>query len=328
MLAAFYYDGKCSRRYPVTLELVGLTLRIRGETVFLDIPVDTVDFGEPWQGAPRCIELPGGARCEVEDVAGMKAMLLKGGPHDSLAVRMQSRWHWAIFSLVLVIAAGIGAYLHGLPWLARQMAPLIPEAVTRTLSDTAMASLETQIFGPSKITPERQNEIAARAHQNFSGTTATPWRLHFRSAKQLGPNALALPGGDIVLLDALIALAKTPEQIDAVIAHELGHLEHRHAMRQLIQDTTVSIVLAVWLGDVSTAAISLGSQLSQSGYSRDAEFEADAYAAREMRRCCGSSEPLVQILQAMATRPTSPTNALFGSHPDTLKRISAIRAIQ
>ncbi|MBK9446312.1 MAG: M48 family metalloprotease, partial [Betaproteobacteria bacterium] len=36
-------------------------------------------------------------------------------------------------------------------------------------------------------------------------------------------------------------------QIDAVIAHELGHLAHRHATRQLIRHTTVSVVLAVWL---------------------------------------------------------------------------------
>ena len=328
MLAAFYYDGQSSQRHPVTLEIVDRTLRIRGATVHLDLPVGTVDFGEPWQATPRCVELPGGARCEVENLPGMKVMLANGGLRDSLTMRLQNRWHWALISLALMIAAGIGAYAHGLPWLAGKIAPLIPAAVTKTLSDTAMAQLEQRALSPSRLTPERQHEISERARRSFSNASSPFWRLHFRSSSQFGPNALALPGGDIILLDSLVALTKTPEQIDAVIAHELGHLAHRHAMRQLIQHTTVSIVLAVWLGDVSAAAVSLASQLALSDYSRDAEREADAFAAHQLLRCCGSSEPLVEVLQVIERRTPGAANALFGSHPDTSKRIAAIRNIR
>ncbi|MBK9446314.1 MAG: hypothetical protein IPO00_09580 [Betaproteobacteria bacterium] len=58
MLAAFYYDGQSSRRHPVTLEIVDRTLRIRGATIQLDLPVGTVDFGEPWQ-KHRAASIPG-----------------------------------------------------------------------------------------------------------------------------------------------------------------------------------------------------------------------------------------------------------------------------
>ena len=55
------------------------------------------------------------------------------------------------------------------------------------------------------------------------------YRLELRSGEALGANALALPSGIVIMTDDLVALAKSDDEIGAVMAHELGHVRGRHA---------------------------------------------------------------------------------------------------
>jgi len=99
-------------------------------------------------------------------------------------------------------------------------------------------------------------------------------------------NAFALPSGDVVLTDRLVALAADDEEVLAVAAHELGHLAHRHAVRQALERaalTTAVFLLAGDLSGVTGMLASLPVALVQLGYSRAMEREADAYAVRLLR---------------------------------------------
>jgi Zn-dependent protease with chaperone function len=76
-----------------------------------------------------------------------------------------------------------------------------------------------------------------------------------------------------------------PEEIDAILLHEIGHVVHRHSMRQVIQSSAMTIAMVMFTGDASamdewTAA--LPAVLLQSHYSRDFESEADRYAFARM----------------------------------------------
>jgi Zn-dependent protease with chaperone function len=326
MVQGLFYDGRRAGEQLVRLDIRDGELCLEGAAVRRYRLAD-VDFGEPLQGAPRCIELADGARCEVADERGLAALLRGAGLGESLVVRLQKRWRWAIVSLLLVVAGGAAAYFAGLPALARALAPLVPDAVVSRLSGAVLAQLDQRYLVASHL-PEQQRAAIRKRAAAFLGTADTPkWRLHFRASPRLGANAFALPGGDLVLLDALVERLE-PAQIDAVLAHELGHLVHRHAMRQLIQGAVVSVALAAWFGDVSSAAVSVGSFLLQSGYSRDAEREADAYAAHRLLVCCGSVEPLVQALGKLDVHASRPGPELFNTHPDTDQRIQAIRQLK
>ena len=63
-----------------------------------------------------------------------------------------------------------------------------------------------------------------------------------------GPvNAFALPGGIIVVFDELVELAGDDERVLGVLGHELGHVVHRHSMRQLFQALGVGALAGlVW----------------------------------------------------------------------------------
>ena len=69
-------------------------------------------------------------------------------------------------------------------------------------------------------------------------------RLEVRSAPQIGANAFALPSGIIVVTDELVALSEDDDELAAVIAHELGHVHHRHIMRTVIQNSAAALLVA------------------------------------------------------------------------------------
>ncbi|MBS1229307.1 MAG: Peptidase Ste24p [Proteobacteria bacterium] len=328
MIDAFYYDGRSAHRHPVRLGIDSGQLHILGAGVARHVPLREVDFGEPLAGAPRCIELADGGRCEVGDSAQQAALarlIADTDAHESPVVRIQKSWRAALVAFVLVVAGSAAAYLWGLPEVARLAAQMIPPTAVQKISATALAQLDRQHFSPSRLSGARQQQLRDNASTFLTGPGLPNWRLHFRSSRALGSNALALPGGDIIVLDELVTQLDEGE-INAVLAHELGHVEHRHGLRLLLQKASLAIVMAAWFGDVSAAAVGISGVLLSSGYSRAAELEADAYAARLLLRCCQSAEALISSLDQLE-RPTRKTGDLLASHPDTRQRIAAIRAL-
>ncbi|MFC2114757.1 M48 family metallopeptidase [Bacteroidota bacterium] len=87
-------------------------------------------------------------------------------------------------------------------------------------------------------------------------------------------NAFALPGGYIVINSSLIEFTDNPEELAAVIAHEMGHIEERHIVSKLIKELGISILLSgdqVVLGEVGKTAAS-------TVFDRKQEREADKFS--------------------------------------------------
>lgn len=149
----------------------------------------------------------------------------------------------------------------------------------------------------------------------------------------MGPNAFALPSGDIVVLDQLVELAENDDEVAGVIAHELGHVAYRHGLRQLIQSSVVSFVVGIYFGDVSSLAASFGALALESRYSREFEHEADAYGARSLLAAGLGSEPLAAMLERMEKAHAekggkASRESLLSSHPDTAERVARLRAMK
>src|SRR5664279_6314679 len=101
------------------------------------------------------------------------------------------------------------------------------------------------------------------------------------------PNALALPGGIIVITDAMVEAFDNDAEFRAVMAHELGHVHGRHAVRLVLQDSGLAVLMTALAGDAVGAtvlAVALPSVLLRARYSRQFETEADDYAFATMQR--------------------------------------------
>lgn len=338
MVAADYFDGRSSRRHPARLDLRGDTVVVEGEFGSRSAALAAVEICSGTGQTPGTLRFADGAMCEIRDSAAWAAELAGAGIGAGAVASAERHWHWALAALagaVLIVAA---IYAYALPWLAQRLAPAIPQAATQAISDAVLQGLDARLLAPSKTSPQRQQEIAARVVALAGPGQLPAHRLLFRAGPALGPNAFALPGGDVVVLDELLALAKRDEDVVAVVAHELGHLRHHHGMRQLLQSAVVSFVVGVYLGDISTVVAGLTTLLLESRYSREFELEADAYAGRLLLATPASLEPLIDMLLRLDAAHAKSRAAdrgwlsgagdLLSSHPDTAGRVAALQAMR
>jgi Zn-dependent protease with chaperone function len=291
-LAAAYFDGRTARAQAVRLWVHEGTLHVDGEGVALQLPVRRVQWPERQRHGERQAHLPDDGLLSTPDGAAWDAWVAASRiTGDSLTVRWMQSWRATLGALVLTIAALAAGYVWGLPAAARQVAALMPDRLHQQVGDAAMESFREDWLLPSKLPAERQAALRAEFEQAVRRTPAfaadaPAWTLHFQGTPKggMGPNAFALPGGHIVVTDELVELLKDrPDVLIGVLGHELGHVQHQHGMRSVVQVGVLSAVAGLVLGDISTLLSTAPVLLGHAAYSRDFEHEADRAAARLMR---------------------------------------------
>jgi Zn-dependent protease with chaperone function len=108
-------------------------------------------------------------------------------------------------------------------------------------------------------------------------------------------NAVTLPGGQVLMFDGLVQQAKSPDELAAVLAHEIGHVRERHVMTALLRQFGLSILTA-----------GSGSSLDQNvlgvaalSFSRKAESEADAFARARLQHARISPAGAVRFFERL-----------------------------
>lgn len=283
MVPALYFDGLTAAAHVVTLTLDGEWLQLHGDLLAREWPLRDVKVSERLGNTPRRIVFPEGSHCEVSDHAALDVLLKQGGYRQGWLDRMQHSLRWALASAVLVVVIFAAAYRYLLPWGAEVVAQSIPPNMLQKMGASSLQTLDRLILKPSKLAPARQQALReAYAKLSPLPDAQLNYRIEFRSAPQIGPNAFALPDGNIVMLDELVALTEDDDEILAVLAHERGHVEQRHALRMVLQSSAVGLAMTWYMGDVSALLATVPAMLVQASYSRDMEREADDYAARTL----------------------------------------------
>lgn len=325
---ASYFDGRSSRLYQVRLRVCDGVAQVRGE-IERDSPLGELRVSERSRHAPRKVTFPDGAYLEVRDRSAIEALLSRTGHGDSWVVRLQQSWRGALAAAcATVLLVGFG-YSWGLPVLADWLARIMPPSLERQLGQGVLAVLDRHVFTPSRFSDQRMEALESRFARLLPPQGDAPaWRLVFRKG-EIGPNAFALPSGDIVLTDELVRLLDDDDAVMGVLAHELGHLHRHHITRRIIQGSMVAAGATVLFGDVSSLLTTAPAALMDMKYSRDAESDADDYAIAMMRR---NGIPLTHLvtaferLQAWQDEHGITGSAYLSSHPASAERIARIQA--
>lgn len=330
-IPAAYFDGVHPRRHRVTLQFDAGAVRLDGEHAHRVEPLRTIRFSERLDHAPRLVHFDDGAYCEVADHAALDRALAALGNRGGLVERWQRRWRWVLVALVGTVVACVLGYRVAVPIAADRIARALPPSAERALGDRALRSLDGQWFGPSHLAQADQRRVI----EGFARIVAArpdpvEFRIVFRSST-IGPNAFALPGGTIVVTDALVALAGDDRALMGVLAHEHGHVARHHAMRMLVQSAVVGAAVGLFIGDVSGFATAIPATLLELKYSRDFEREADDEAIAALRAAGVSPAPMADLLERMqhardGAHGSEPTADYFSSHPATSERIAHLRA--
>ncbi len=201
----------------------------------------------------------------------------------SLLHKLETNLSLILFSIIATAAFLVFIVMYGIPSATKTIAYNLPPAVAQELG-SGLTLLDKTIFDPTELSVERQQQLQNLAAPYIAQHQQLGAQLFFRNTK--GPNAFALPGGEIVFTDDIIALAHNDDEFLAVLFHELGHLEYRHLLRRVLQDSIVTIIVVLMTGDVNTVEIITGLPivLLDLSYSRDFETEADRYALQMLHK--------------------------------------------
>jgi Zn-dependent protease with chaperone function len=226
--------------------------------------------------------------------------------------------------VLLVLLMGAGAKW-GIPFAASRVANAVPPALAYDLGRGTLQALDKIMLKPSELTDEQK----APLEHEFEGMAAhypdLPLTLTFR--RGVGPNAFALPDGTVVATDELVKLAKNDKEVMAVLAHEIGHVHHRHSLRMALESSTVLLLVSTYLGDVTqltTLSASLPGVYAQAHYSREHETEADTFALEYLDQTGIAHHYFADILRALQKEAGGDAEhglQYLASHPPTTERI-------
>lgn len=276
---ARYYDGVSPKPHDVEAVLGGAVLSIledgveiaRWAAFDLFLPAQDKSLPEAYLASKAAPD----ARLVVKDRA---AQLALADAMPGLARLAKRSSHGGRRALV-ILAGGVAAVLVGLGvalWRGPEMlAPFVPQSWQEELGDTIVAFMTSD--SPRCTTPAGSAALDAMVAK-LKAATDYKGRLQVEVVDNKVVNAFAVPGGRIVIFRGLIDQAESPDQVAAVVAHEIGHVVKNHPMRGLLRQLGLSLLQHLALGDYGDAvgsATSLGQTMLAFRNGRDAEREAD-----------------------------------------------------
>jgi STE24 endopeptidase len=241
----------------------------------------------------------------------------------------QSPQHWWLITWALFI---------GLFILLAQLAPVVLFPIFYKFEPLDNEDLRRRLV-----------ELGERAGTRVRGVYR--WKLSEKSKKA---NAALTGLGStrrIILADTLLD-HYAPEEIEAVLAHELGHHVHRHILKSIFVQAGITL-LGFWIANfvlhyavdhhmfeelsdfanlpllaITATVLSLLLMPALNAYSRYNERQADRYAFESI----ASVEPFISSMNKLAKQnlaertPAKWIELLFHSHPAISRRVAAAEA--
>jgi Zn-dependent protease with chaperone function len=306
-LVTRWFDGHSPRARPASVHLEGEELLVLCEDDSMPrrYPLSGVRWPERRSHGQRQTELPDGSLLQHADSAEWDHWWASQGLLETRVVGWMQSWRATLAAAAGTVAFLAAAWVWGVPVLSNTLAHMVPQSMERGIGRQGMEQLERLFLAPSTLPTAEQEAVRTR----FAGLLqrAHPdgglpqWQLSFHASKALGANAFALPGGIIVMTDELVVMLRDqPDAISGVLAHELGHVVHRHGLDLLVRASLVSAMAGVVLGDASGFLATVPVTLVTQAYSRDAEREADEFAALTLDRAGIAPAVMVAFFERIA----------------------------
>ena len=155
------------------------------------------------------------------------------------------------------------------------------------MGDALSADLKTLLAEPGRplpvrcIVPEGTAAIETLV-ERLAPAAGLAYPVKASVLDGLAPGTMALPGGHLLVDISMIHAAGTPEDLAGLVAHQIGHLLHRDAMRNLLADADLMTTAHILTGDVLRPSVIEAAQSSLGGqsFSEQAEQRADQSALK------------------------------------------------
>lgn len=322
--AVRYFDGKISKARTAQL----MPHDEAGAFVLVGAGFQVVYWAGDYEflpsvgNSPAVLSLSDGGRIELVDGVPSWLPLQHRGLFDKIAI-MEGSLGWVLLSLAVACLMIFATLRFGIPYASHHIAQRLPADTLMQVGDTAEEYV-MKMTKPSTLPQARQHEIIA-LYAKLNGNPKA--KVIVRGGGDIGANALAIPNNTIVITDELINMSGDNHEILAVLAHEQGHLVHRHSLEQAISGLGIGVLIVVITGDTSDILLSLPTLLANAHYSQKAEMEADLFAIHELKRLGISPNYLASFFEKMAKEHGEGQGhwTMLSTHPDTNERIAQAR---
>lgn len=146
-------------------------------------------------------------------------------------------------------------------------------------------------------------------------------------------NAFALPGGKVGVNTGMFPVARTQDQLAAVVGHEIGHVVEHHFEERITNQVRTSQLLQVFgalAGDYGPLVTQGGGIAASAGFllpnSRAQESEADVVGQRLMAQAGFDPRQAVALWQNMSTAGGARPPQWLSTHPDPNSRIRELKS--
>ena len=338
-ISAVFFDGEFARNRAVTLESDGNDLVFAGpdvpQTRWSIAGLHPIDPPSPGQPFRLTHDSKPGARLVIRDDAFIHALVsgnkhLKGG-YSRRHMRQVAAWTVGGLAAAAILGYAIMAIL------PQKVAFMLPEDWRNRVGGQIVKSLVVN----AKQCHTSDGDAAKSAMIGIfaeGNPDLPPISMEIYDMQLV--NAFAAPGGKIIFTRGILEKADTPEEFAGVLAHEIGHVAHRHPEAQLVRMTGLQVLISVMSGtsggDFTSNVAALAALLR---YSRDAEREADAYARQAMDKA--NVDPMglrtffetIMKIGGAKTSDNKDASAIdrignvFSTHPGTEDRIKEIQPL-
>jgi predicted Zn-dependent protease len=324
-----YYDGRTlvPQAVSITVEPTGLTLCI------------TSDFTQFWSYS-ELQQTQGrysGEEVRLERDAGLSETVVIPNANFLLAIHRiggkearhfyhpgtrRTRVYWTIAAALAALPIVYGIFTWGVPSFAGPITAAIP-----ITWETQLGQFVQQEFTDNEGVCE--NTELANTLNTIMTTLITPikqrpYKFQITVVDSPMVNAMAAPGGYLIIFRGLLQDTDTPEELAGVLAHEIQHVMSRHGMRLIVQHLSMAVIIAALSGDAS-GMLSYGLQAAQTlqtlSYSREAEKQADEEGLALLQQAGINPEGMMSFFEKLShNEEETSTFQYFSTHPPSTER--------
>ena len=340
--AGAFFDGRSAEKYLVDVELTPqeIILKAPGDKPIrwaypqLRWAADTSPFH-----IEHCAEGDEGLETLVVDDPDFYRSVLEIAPKSFSSRENESKFNWKLFSVgIMVLIFSTYVFIKTVPsFLADQMVEKIPIEWEVTVGQSILKMLPVA----QKPDPEVLKVLQDTVDFLKQSLPGNPYDLKVYILPVEQVNALALPGGPIVIFEGLIDKAESPEELAGVLAHEIQHILLRHSTRGILRNLAKSMLVTLFLGDVNSVMegiVQLAGQLETLGLSREMEAEADQKGMELILAANIDPHGMIRIFKKLMQedfsqkklpkgKPVSEENDLssyFSTHPSSQNRLARL----
>lgn len=322
---AYYYDGKTAERHACEVTLTPEVCRVTVGGRAMDWPWKELTQTQG-QNSGEPVRLERGDESVIVGGEGFLKAVFEVAPGARSRLREPSRPARGLVAaaLAFLITAAVGAvvYFWVVPRASAFAAEKVPPSFEEKLGDTFVGSF-------LDVMPECDSEEAERSVDEILGrleaaAPPNPYTFEVYILDDEMVNAMAAPGGRIIVFTGLLEATDSPEELAGVLAHEMEHVLQKHVTRSMFQEMSTGMLMSLVLGDFQGASRAVQT-IGNLRYSRITEEEADRLGTGLLVKAGIGTRGMAEFFEKLSHRKTLMPIKYLSTHPAPDERAANIK---